>query len=892
MRRFIVLLLLQIPLILCGIFDWKTISTNHFTIYHQQGWELEAWKVLETMETHRPFVEELTGNSRQGQAVIIQDMGNLVNGYVNPVRDIITLYAHFPSGGDLDYIEDWWTTVGVHEYIHMLQITQEGGTPMILRKTLGNLLYTNQLHPMWMIEGITVYGESELSPYSGRLNGGSYQAGIATLAKLDKLPSATKASYLSHDHPHVHYYGMGGAFFRFLAEQYGEDKFAAVYRINGSRLGAYATPFLPEVGIDQSVKQVYGKRLPQLWDEWRQAEKDEADGFVLPARYVTQTGWFKNHLRQFDGLLYYTSFEPVKADVNSTFGAHVLYEYDPATDIHKPLLRQARDFPASFQITPEHIFYTRTEYRRGFANTDDGGWGGETQLRRRDRKSSDDTLIWQGAIRAFTVLTDANIILALDRPHHQGSIVRIITPQGSVRDEFATDHLITTIYTHKSRIYVSARSYWRNSSIYHLDPVNHSLFPVLDSPFAEHLTGFYDDLFVYTANYEGYLHSYMLDAVSGTVYRIAGASYMTSAQVDRTDEHVHFITMSDKGYELGAERFGLVEYDFPEYKEPQPPFPERRDIPTDGQVAGIKVRNGGYWNNLAHLLYPRMFRLPLVMVQGDSVAVGVVLVGSDAVGDIPYWQMELLYDFHQQEPRLRFTVDNNLLLPLQHTITYSSFDDHSVISNQYVELLRRNNWGIDHIRAGFAFTARDELQRRTLSPYLDLSYSNYGFDLSNRLLMNWEDADILGSDRRRRGFISLHRMRMLIPWDSQLSAFAQFVHDPDAGDDEVFFPIRGYNDPLAANQGALMQFTISRIIAQVRQGLWNPQIYLEDIGLGVFTDLALPRSGQGVNMQYAFGLELKAETSVGFFMPLQTTFRIAYNREGKVQPSFSLSSIF
>ncbi len=161
MRRagsFFMIVICLIPV--WGFASWKTMSNDYFMVYYRSGMEDEALHALKVMEQYRPRLERLTGNTSHLVAIKLEDMGNLVNGYANPIGNQIGLFMYPPTKGSLAQGEDWFQTVATHEYIHQLQITHEGGLPREFRKYLGNILYVQLHQPMWMTEGITVYGIS------------------------------------------------------------------------------------------------------------------------------------------------------------------------------------------------------------------------------------------------------------------------------------------------------------------------------------------------------------------------------------------------------------------------------------------------------------------------------------------------------------------------------------------------------------------------------------------------------------------------------------------------------------------------------------------------------------------------------------------------------------
>ncbi len=118
-----IVVIILIPLGIFALADYKTVATDNFTVYYRDGWEVEALKILQVMEDSRPYVEELTGNKVGNTPIVLENMGNEVNGYVNLFGPKIALFAYPPSSDILSNGQDWWQLVGTHEYIHRTQMT-------------------------------------------------------------------------------------------------------------------------------------------------------------------------------------------------------------------------------------------------------------------------------------------------------------------------------------------------------------------------------------------------------------------------------------------------------------------------------------------------------------------------------------------------------------------------------------------------------------------------------------------------------------------------------------------------------------------------------------------------------------------------------------------------
>jgi hypothetical protein len=142
-------------------------------------------------------------------------------------QDKMGLFATEPSTSSVLANNKSWAKLGVvHEFTHLAQGTNYSGVPGFLAAIMGNRFSPNLSSPTWITEGITVYSESRLDEHSGRLNGGYYDSLVAAKTAEGDLPSILEANFPHNHYPQNQFYVYGGTFFRYLAEEYGEEKIA------------------------------------------------------------------------------------------------------------------------------------------------------------------------------------------------------------------------------------------------------------------------------------------------------------------------------------------------------------------------------------------------------------------------------------------------------------------------------------------------------------------------------------------------------------------------------------------------------------------------------------------------------------------------------------------
>src|SRR5208283_3215959 len=127
MRRiYIILAAIMLSSRLFAWADWETIKTKDFIIFYKEGYENSAYQILNIMEQFKEVPERITGNKIYNVPPVLEDVGQVSNGLTDPVYYNI----HLLNYAEPD-IENWWQLAGIHEYTHMLHLTETGGAPSV-----------------------------------------------------------------------------------------------------------------------------------------------------------------------------------------------------------------------------------------------------------------------------------------------------------------------------------------------------------------------------------------------------------------------------------------------------------------------------------------------------------------------------------------------------------------------------------------------------------------------------------------------------------------------------------------------------------------------------------------------------------------------------------------
>jgi hypothetical protein len=118
-----------------------------------------------------------------------------------------------------------------------------------------------------------------------------------------------------------------------------------------------------------------------------------------------------------------------------------------------------------------------------------------------------------------------------------------------------------------------------------------------------------------------------------------------------------------------------------------------------------------------------------------------------------------------------------------------------------------------------------------------------------------------------------------------VSLKVQGIYDPD-NPDPVFPILRGYQEPLPAKAGVTLSLDYSWLLGKIRSGLWNPNVYLEDVAANFFIDTALAEE-----TQFACGVELYVEVGVMFGLKLAPGVRLSLNQDHEFSVSFAMAGL-
>src|SRR5919204_2355739 len=285
MRLFALLLLAALPAAaLDPRFVWETLDTPHFQVHYHQGTYRYAQRVARAAElAYRrlvPLLDHVPGGRTH---IVVQDDTDFANGSASPVLyNLIHAFAPPPDARSTlaDFDDNVYELIS-HEYTHILHLDTVLGLPRAVNDVFGKLWITNGSQPIWFIEGMATFAESEVSA-AGRVRASEEDMVVRAEALEGKLPRIDRLSNLALDWPRgFGQYTVGSRFLAFIGREYGLGALRDLSHDFGSR----AIPF----GLNFSAGRVLGQSYLELYDQFAAEELARASRTQAQVRGVGET---------------------------------------------------------------------------------------------------------------------------------------------------------------------------------------------------------------------------------------------------------------------------------------------------------------------------------------------------------------------------------------------------------------------------------------------------------------------------------------------------------------------------------------------------------------------------------------------------------------------------
>lgn len=777
---------------------WDAIRSEHFTVFYPPELRKEAEWTISCLEHYKPMVDSLTGNSPKHVPVVIEDAGIVPNGFASPINPQIHLLPHPPSPFILTSTPDWWKLVSVHEYTHISHLTHTAGLSSLQRFLWGDLFQPNMYSPGWVVEGITVYAESRISPYAGRLNDGYLDAVVLAQAREGKITSPVRAASDASDFPLERIYFYGGSFMRWISEVYGEESFSRFF-------GNYAwNPLVPGIGnlipllgIDLASIFTYGHTLDMLYNIWKREMMFKARKEKFPQGKLTEKGMYRELASLSPwGICYVRRYCKKRGPFDVARITEVVL-FDPHTCKEEALYRTVGWVISRPVIHDGKLYVLEGELGRGFENRSFLGFGVKAVLVEKEI-GGPERIIARGPYVSFTFYKDT---LFLATRH-------AIYRYGDEEPWYAGGLEIGEIREGKDGILMVARMPGENWDIYR---ISHGESELLICSSRPDVDPFYHDGYIYFSSTSGRYNIYRLDP-DGEIEKITDYVYARDPVI--LDGELYFFSPQGDGIHLFRET------------------PEVKGKASLEMMEAEKMVGKPYFRNASPLLEDALTLFPwlrLWMVLSSmegGILPFVFLSGSDVLLTNGY-ALVILPDTIPGKNVVGFGYINTMLAPFVF---------------EYYGFYRGGNYTY---RTGGEYPLRISM-RNGLSSLWVRAYFSSPDTVKGNLFFAWNYPSLsfylipeyTWFLKEGKGRAEMHIGGR--KWLGNLKVFAHAW----GGDDETWGGRCGISIPLP-----------------VKLGLWNPNVYFEDMFFALFG--GVEGMERDIRERYA-GARLVLETKFSF----------------------------
>ena len=833
MKRLIILVLLIVGSLLSAIsiFEWDFIEDEKFIVFYPDGYKFQAEEVMRYANNHYQEIKNITGNDSDFKVrFVIQDPGEVANGYADNVNMLISVFTNDPTSLEDFSNDNWLRIVSVHELTHISQLSNSSGLSKVATTLFGNMLSPNMAVPLWIVEGITVFTESSLTPYEGRMNYGYYPAIVSAKAAAGKLPNLVQASYWDATYPGGQYYIYGGSFFRFLSKQYGNEKIGELFRKNGEKFWGLTSLAFPFTALDISAKQVFGKSFPKLFEEWHQYETEKAKDWHYAGNQLDidqEDCYGISRLQQYNGELYFVRTILEYANYRTE-----IVKYDGITEI------VLKSFPTSFignlEFKDNCLYYALMEIKSGFANHDQNGKGAIGVLYKYNLETGKNKKILKAEFKDFEVENGDSILLATQRKDAFGSIVYRF--DGKKNKLFETNRVIGELTAVNGSMYCVNKAASGSWDISGLDLNSGTLTPILDSPWQETRLKADGKNFTFTGNFDSQYSSYRYNTETGKLEKMIDSSFAADG-----------VTLGNKTYYLAVtdcgERIYTTEVNVEEYTKILP----KAFVLPEQEVEYAKEGNA-FFKNLKYLFLPNSRFNPLIISGQDGIGYNTYFIYmnyADTISTDIEWSTKLF---------------NPITLSLTAEEVFSGSADFAVKSS--LELYSSLRSGLDDISLTYSSDFHQEVQ-----PGISLGWHNTRDQLITSGYYDVNSKGYAASGRLSHSFGAV-----------QLVVNGNYFNEVDADP----FILGGDYETIDKAEGYEVETCFNFRLLKIRNGFWNPNLAFGDLHGSLFVQhSALNEKITG------YGTEAGLDIGVGWMINLNLIYGVNYV-DGELKQYYSI----
>ena len=355
--------------------------------------------------------------------------------------------------------------------------------------------------------------------------------------------------------------------------------------------------------------------------------------------------------------------------------------------------------------------------------------------------------------------------------------------------------------------------------------------------------------------------------IEKNIFRLTSNGFANSGAVVETDKALYYIGLNSDGNDIYKKEYSSENYELPDLPS---------SIKPNFDIDKYGIRHGGYADVVKTLL-PAV-RIPFVFPKDKTLKqwyVGGIILGGDATNENIYAGY-FAYDPVEENPVLNLFWQSMFLAPLNFNLSYEY--KNSIDYGFYYPIISKLKPGLTNLILFIDGSSFANFTRKEISSGLSLKFS-YPFTTFLANISFPFERQAWGSEINRSAqFFTIGIKQILMNGSLRFwgSGFSD-LHNPDTNS----IRIRGY-ESITTPKGLVLRTEYSHSLLRFRKGLWNPNIYFEDIFGSIFFDYGVTCNGESY---YSAGCELKLEAKIGFgylqFVP-KLGFAITKDRQAKV----------
>lgn len=256
---------------------WYQLNTPNFRVLYPQGFETQAQRVVNTLETIRDPEARTMGTAPKKISVILQNQSSLSNGFVTMAPRRSEFYTMPTQNYNFLGTNDWLDALSVHEYRHMAQFQRSiTGFNKLLFYVFGQQVTAGMAFaaaPMWFWEGDAVATETAFTG-SGRGRIPQFDMLFRTNAMEGRTFNYHKQYLRSYKHNMPDHYVLGYNMITHLRKKTGDPMIWE--KVVGR---SWNVPFLP-FAFSNALKRESGMYVTGLYDDLAQQRKKDYEQAV------------------------------------------------------------------------------------------------------------------------------------------------------------------------------------------------------------------------------------------------------------------------------------------------------------------------------------------------------------------------------------------------------------------------------------------------------------------------------------------------------------------------------------------------------------------------------------------------------------------------------------